>query len=273
VLIRLEVRLPADVALVGLPNAGKSALVCAISGAVPKVAAYAFTTVEPLLAAVELGHEAAVVVDLPALVAGAHLGAGLGASFLRHARRALLLVHVVDASEREPLRDMDVLRQELAAFGDGLDEKDWVVALNKIDIPGAAERAERAARELAGEGIEAYGVSASTGAGTDALLGAVLGRLRGASAEGTTARKEGVSTSTQRAESSQVEVVRIRRGFEVRGDEPARVVRKLGTESAEARAEVARRLGRVGVLSALRRAGVNPGDRVRIGGIELEWPL
>lgn len=271
--MRLELRLPADVAVVGLPNAGKSALVRSISRASPKVGAYAFTTVEPVLAAVEREHEAAVLVDLPPLVAGAHEGAGLGASFLRHAWRAGLLVHVLDAAEGAPREDMLVLRDELAAFGWGLCEKEWLVALNKTDLAGAVERAARIAQELADEGIEAYCVSATTGAGTDALVGAMLRRLHGRRESGPGIFGEPTDGGVRPAGARRMEVVRRRRGFEVRGNEATRAVGKLGVDSSEARAEVARRLGRAGVLSALRRAGVKPGDRVKIGDAELEWPL
>ncbi len=271
--IRLDLRLPADAAVVGLPNAGKSALVGSISRASPKVGAYAFTTVDPLLAAVERGHEAAVIVDLPALVSGAHGGAGLGVSFLRHAWRAGLLVYVLDAAEGVPLQDMLVLREELAAFGWGLCEKDWLVALNKIDLPGAADRAARIAHELADEGIEAYCVSAATGAGTDELVGAMFQRLRGKRQSTPGISGEPTDGGARPAGARRMEIVRKRGGFEVRGPEAARAVGKLGVESAEARAEVARRLSRAGILSALRRAGVKPGDRVRIGDAELEWPL
>jgi GTP-binding protein len=271
--IRLEMRLVADVGLVGLPNAGKSSLLRAMTRATPKVAEYPFTTVEPFLGAVEQGYERALVVDTPALVDGADEGNGLGAAFLQHVRRARVLVMVADAAEGAPLEDVRVLRREVEAFGHGLHEKAWVVALNKLDLPGARRAAERAAEGLASAGVLACGVSAGTGEGVDTLVGAVLDRVR---SEQEVAGGGVQHTSDARAQpelTSEIEIVRTRRGFLVRGAKAVDVVVKLGLESEEARAEVARRLRRAGVVSALRRAGVKVGDRVRIGPKELKWPL
>lgn len=271
--ICLELRLVADVGLVGLPNGGKSSLMRAMTRAMPKVAEYAFTTAAPVLGVLEHGYERAVVIDLPAVARGASGGSGLGVSFLQHARRARVVVVVADAGGEDPGADIRAVRGELEAFGHGLCEKSWLVALSKIDLPKAKEYARRVASELTAKGIEAHSISVETGEGVEELVEAVLERLRGEGAAGDKGDQGAGVSSVQPALARHVKIVRIKRGFEVRGEKAVQVVTKLGVGSEEARAEVARRLRRAGVLSALRRAGVQPGDRVRIGGAEMEWPL
>ncbi len=271
--IRLELRVLAEVGLVGLPNAGKSSLLRAVSAARPKVAEYPFTTLEPHLGVVEVGHETMVVADIPGLIQKAHEGAGLGIAFLQHVRRTRVLVHMVDLARPDPIDDIEVIRAELRAFGQGLCEKRWVVALNKLDLPEARERADRIANTLRARGIETYTVSARSGEGVTQLVEAVLDRVQEERAMEEEAARRRVPESLRPAPLQQVQVIRTADGFEVRGEKPARVVAMLGVESEEARGEVARRLRRLGVVSALRRAGVQPGDRVRIGEAELQWPL
>ena len=136
--VRFELRLIADVGLVGLPNAGKSTTLAALTAAQPKIGDYPFTTLEPNLGVIELGLEDGrrpTVADLPGLIEGASMGAGLGFAFLRHASRTRILVHVVDASTADPLRDAAIIREELAAHNPALLEKTTLVALNKIDRP------------------------------------------------------------------------------------------------------------------------------------------
>jgi len=269
--IRLELRLLAEAGLAGLPNAGKSSLLRAVSSARPKVGSYPFTTLEPYLGVVERGYERIVMADIPGLIEGAHEGAGLGVKFLRHVERTLVLVHVVDASAVDARADLEVVRGELEAFGRGLSEKRWLVALNKIDLPGAHERAEEEIRRLRAEGVAAYGVSALTGAGVDSLvekLFEVVGEERARLAAETAPAPVLRPQPTQR-----VRVEREGDVLVVRGESPERAVAQLGVDPGEARVELARRLQRMGVHGALKRAGVKAGDRVRIGEAVLEWPV
>ena len=141
--VRLELRLLAEAGLVGLPNAGKSSFLRAVSQAKPRVGAYPFTTLEPHLGIAEIGYETVVIADIPVVIEGAHGGAGLGDRFLQHIQRTRVLVHVVDSAVPEPLKDIETVRQELMAFGQGVGEKDWLVALNKIDLRAAAETRKR----------------------------------------------------------------------------------------------------------------------------------
>jgi GTP-binding protein len=266
--LRLELRLLAEVGLVGLPNAGKSSLLRAISEARPKVGAYPFTTLEPNLGVVETGYDAMVVADIPGLIEGAHEGAGLGISFLRHIERTAVLVHVVDVTSPDPMHDIQVVRDEMSAFGHGLVEKPWVAALNKIDLPGSAERAADAGRQL--KGVETYAISAQTGEGTDRLVEALFDRVRKIRSERQTGEEVVI-----RPKPAKAFVVR-KSGdgaYIVTGDQPKHVLQKLPMDSDEARIEAERRLRRMGVVRALERAGVRSGDLVRFGDIEIEWPL
>src|SRR6187431_905521 len=168
--VRLELRLIADVGLVGLPNAGKSTLLAAVTAATPKIADYPFTTLEPNLGVMDLGSDderRPTIADVPGLIEGASGGAGLGHAFLRHVERTRILVHLVDGASRDPSWDHEVIREELRLHDPALLEKPFLVAFNKIDLPAAKDAwpAFRAARKA--EGLEAIAIAASTGEGLD----------------------------------------------------------------------------------------------------------
>jgi GTPase len=174
--IRLELRLIADVGLVGLPNAGKSSLLTRISAARPKVAAYPFTTTEPILGVVPVpGAPGIIVADIPGLIEGAHRGAGLGQQFLRHVTRTRVLVHVVDLAGEDPLRQMATVERELSFFAPGFLTRPTIVAGNKIDLPEARTRWPAFKAELDRRGITAVPISAATGEGIPRLLDAIVG--------------------------------------------------------------------------------------------------
>jgi len=160
--LNLELKTIADVGLLGLPNAGKSSLLAAISAARPKIAAYPFTTLSPNLGVAEVEDLALVVADIPGLIEGAHRGVGLGYQFLRHVERARLLVHVVDASAEEPEADYRTVRTELIEYDPALGERPTLVALNKMDLPEAQARREALITALGGPEM-VYPVSAGTG--------------------------------------------------------------------------------------------------------------
>ena len=170
--LRLELKLLADVGLVGFPNAGKSTLISRISAARPKIADYPFTTLEPNLGVVQAGDETFVVADIPGLIEGAHLGHGLGVQFLRHIERTKLLVHLVDVSEhtgRNPVHDFDVILNELTSFSETLAKKPMVVAASKADVAQDPQRVA-AVRDMAqAAGLPFYEISSVTGQGIDEL--------------------------------------------------------------------------------------------------------
>jgi len=179
--LRLELKLLADVGLVGFPNAGKSTLISVISAARPKIADYPFTTLEPNLGVVDAGsYRSYVVADIPGLIEGAHEGAGLGIQFLRHIERTRLLAHLVDVSEasgRDPAHDFEIVMEELASFSEDLARKPMIVVASKMD---AAQDPERVAtlRQVAKEhGLPFYEISSATGQGIDALKYAMAERV------------------------------------------------------------------------------------------------
>jgi GTP-binding protein len=179
--LRLELKLLADVGLVGFPNAGKSTLISRISAARPKIADYPFTTLEPNLGVVQFADfRSFVVADIPGLIEGAHLGHGLGVQFLRHIERTRLLAHLVDVSDssgRDPVEDFETVMQELASFSDDLVKKPMILVATKMDAAQDPERVARL-RKLAEErGLPCFEISSVTGQGIDALKFAMAERV------------------------------------------------------------------------------------------------
>jgi GTPase len=179
--LRMELKLLADVGLVGFPNAGKSTLISRISAARPKIAAYPFTTLEPNLGVVQIGDfRSFVVADIPGLIAGAHLGHGLGIQFLRHIERTRLLVHLVDVSEdsgRDPVQDFETVMEELASFSADLVAKPMIVAASKMDAAQDPERVASLRRLAEKRGLAFFEISSATGAGIEKLKFAMAERV------------------------------------------------------------------------------------------------
>ncbi len=181
---RLELKLLADVGLVGYPNVGKSTLISCISAARPKIADYPFTTLQPNLGVVAVGQppeeRSFVVADIPGLIEGAHSGAGLGTQFLRHIERTRLLVHLVDVSDASgrpnPVKDVEVIRGELESFGAGLDEKPMIMVASKIDVANK-DKLAKLKRYCKKQGLELFPISAVTGKGIDELKYAIAEKL------------------------------------------------------------------------------------------------
>ncbi|RLE30420.1 GTPase ObgE [Candidatus Acetothermia bacterium] len=271
--LKLELRLLADVGIVGFPNVGKSSLISRISSKRAKVAAYPFTTLVPNLGVVRVGEEGSfVVADLPGLVVGAHEGKGLGDRFLKHATRARLLLHLVDLARvegRDPLEDYLALREELSAWEE-LRDKPEVVAGNKVDLLPPQEVSREVARFRA-RGIELHPISAVRGDGVRELvylLWRKLGELP-QEEEGEERPRRRVWQLTPSGPAFEVE---LEDGvFVVRGEMVERLVRRLDLSTRDAQEYLLERLERLGVMAALRRKGLKHGDTVRIGEVELEY--
>jgi GTP-binding protein len=279
--IHLELKLIADIGLVGLPNAGKSTLLAALTGARPKIADYPFTTLQPNLGVAEVeGGRTVIIADVPGLIEGASHGAGLGLDFLRHLDRTRVLVHVVDASLGGDgvQRATEQVTGELRAFSATLAAKPSLLALNKVDLAEAAATA----RSLAAAG-RAWPIAAATGEGTRELLDAAAALVFAARA-GEAAHRAAAAGAGQHGEPERVyrqrrrggglgefTVVREDAAYRVLGEAVERVVAMTDLDSEEAVARLQRRLRQAGVDDALRRAGCGEGDTVRIGEAEFDW--
>jgi len=262
----LELKLIADVGLVGLPNAGKSSLLAALTRATPKIAAYPFTTLSPNLGVARLEDRELVIADIPGLIEGAHTGAGLGEEFLRHIERTRLIVHVVDLALEDPIADIAVVDTELAAYGHGLMERRRLFALNKLDLFEARERAPATAKRL---GPDAIAVSALTGEHVSDLLKRIFAAC--APREIVADRSPGERRIVFAGGGRDWTVKKERDGFRVSGDRVERLATGIDWESPDAAAYFQLLLQKNGVEKELRRLGVRGGDTVRIGSKVLEW--
>ena len=270
--LHLELRLIADIGLVGLPNGGKSTLLAALTGAQPKIAAYPFTTLHPNLGVAELeGGHTLVLADVPGLIEGASHGAGLGLEFLRHLERTRTLVHVVDASAGVDAARIALatVRAELDAYSPELAGRPSVVAFNKIDLPEGAE----AAGELAAEFPGSLRISAQHGDGCRELLLAVAelaGRvIRDAPGPAPTGVHRVYRPRPRRLVTT--DVVREDDGFRVSGQLVERMVGRIDLENDEAVARLQRKLAAAGIDAALAAAGAHQGDTVLIGDAEFTY--
>ena len=272
--LRLELRLIADIGLVGLPNAGKSTLLAALTAATPKIAAYPFTTLEPNLGVMDLGLDDGrrpTIADVPGLIEGASDGAGLGHAFLRHVERTRILIHIVDGSARDPRWDHDVIRDELEAHDPALLAKPMLVVFNKMDLAEAREAWPAFKASLRDLGVPVLAISADSGEGLDELraaLGTLLPDVDGLAEPPDPA---GVVIHRLEAPRDGFSIEREDLAFRVRGKRVERLVTQTNFEVEESAERFQRELARNGVDAALRKAGIRPGDAVRIAAVELEW--
>jgi GTP-binding protein len=275
--IRLELRLIADVGLVGLPNAGKSTLLAAMTAARPRIAAYPFTTLEPGLGVLDLSvvdpadERRPTIADLPGLIEGASAGAGLGHAFLRHVERTRVLLHVVDLAADDPDRDFQTIREELRLHDPALLEKTQVVVANKLDLAAARKRFPDFLQGREREGLEVAEVSAREGEGIVELIATVARLLPDEAALAGAIAPAGVVVHRFESGPTGFSVSREEGGFRVRGRGIERVAAQTDFENEESAERFQRDLSRLGVERELVRAGVRAGDTVWIGETELEW--
>lgn len=275
--IKLELKLLADAALVGLPNAGKSSIVSRVSAARPKIGDYPFTTLVPNLGVARAGDHSFVIADVPGLIAGASAGAGLGHAFLRHIERTAVIVHVVDLSGgfegRDVLDDLRVIDGELRAHAAELAERPQVVAGNKADVEGAREASERLREEADRLGRPYFAVSALTGEGLDALMHALADMVARTREE--RAVEEEAYEEVYVYEPPEERVVTVERlsarHYRVTGRAVERMVVMTDFENEEAVAHLQGRLAGSGVEKALLEAGARDGDQVSIGAVTFEF--
>ncbi len=275
--LELELKLIADVGLIGFPNAGKSTLLSVISAARPKIAAYPFTTLQPNLGIVDIGYDRFVVADIPGIIEGAHRGIGLGLDFLRHIDRTRLLLHVIDAAGvdgRDPLEDYHQINAELTQYQPELSQRPQIVVLNKLDLPQAQASLERLRAGLPIPQGDIVTIAAVTGEGIDALLNLVSRRLHELPAplREPVERDEPVLTwPVPEVDPAAFTVEREDEGWRVRGRHIERLMAMTNFQQIEALDRVQHVLAASGISAALTAAGIEDGETVRIGKAELTW--
>lgn len=269
--VQLELKLLADVGLIGFPSVGKSTLLASVSAARPKIADYHFTTLSPNLGVVDVGDgRSFVLADLPGLIEGAHQGVGLGHEFLRHAERTRCLIHVIDMAAiegRDPVNDYHLINRELALYSPALARRPQVVAANKMDLPDAARNLERFRREV--PDVPVFPISAATGEGVRALMLAVAEMLERLPEPEPVSDQEPVLFAPEEEEPF---VVRKENGvFVVSGKRVEKLVKMTNFQHHDSILRFARIIRKMGIEDALLQAGIEEGDTVQIGDRQFEY--
>jgi len=276
--VRLNLKLLADVGLIGMPNAGKSSILTAISAARPKVADYPFTTLEPVLGVVEAGTRAFVAVDIPGLIEGAHSGIGLGDEFLKHVQRTRVLVHVVDGSEDDVPGRIKAINSEITQFDPELAKKPQILAINKLDLDEVSvliDEIKESLKDSDGLHSETFFVSAATYDGLDELKQAMFQLLRSSydnEPPVSEVPEEEIPVLRPVVRKSTEVVVRESDGqLRIVHAKAVRLAKGSNLDSHEARLQFHRRLDQLKVTKALKTAGLESGDTVLIGNWEFDW--
>ncbi len=267
--LRLELKLIADVGLVGVPNAGKSSLLASVTNATPKIANYPFTTLEPNLGVVELAHDKTMVLaDIPGLIEGAHMGVGLGFEFLRHIQRTRVIVHLLDGLSEDPLSDYSQINSEMALFDEKLAEKPQIVTLNKIDLPMVAEKLKDLQASFKKLGVKLFPISAVAQTNVRDLMWQVYEMLENAPEPAEVAELP-VYRMEEDPRAFRIEEEEF--GWRVVGKSIERAAAMTFWEHPGSLRRFQRMMNVIGLEKALREAGVQEGDSVFIGDYELEW--
>ncbi len=270
--LRLELKLIADIGIVGVPNAGKSSFLASVTNARPKIADYPFTTLEPNLGVAELDDDHSLVLaDIPGLIEGAHQGVGLGFAFLRHVQRTRVLIHLLDGLSEDPLADFSQINSEMALFDPKLGKKAQIVAVNKLDLPDVQERWPELQKALSEKGYEAMAISAVAQTNVRELLWKAWELLKTAPAE-EESDQEGLPVYRPAVDPRAFTVARTNDGWQVRGASIERAAKMTYWEYEGSVRRFQKLMETLGVEEALRKAGVEEGDSVFIGDdYELEW--
>ena len=277
VVLFLELKLLADVGLLAKPNAGKSTLISMCSAAKAKVADYPFTTVEPVLGVVNMGNNDFVMMEVPGLLEGAHDGIGLGHEFLRHAERARLYVHMLDGLSEDPVEDYRMINQELEQFNPEMAAKPQLVVVNKLDVTEVREYQEMLTEQLldaiGDKGSSVHFISAATGEGVDTLLGNIIGALAKLPKEEIDASllPEPMHSRPQRSAGREA-VWRASNGvFVVESEMMERLTAMADTRDQRVLLQLWREMRKTSLADRLIDAGIEAGDTIRFGKVELTW--
>ena len=267
--LRLELKLIADVGIVGVPNAGKSSLLAVGTNAKPKIANYPFTTLSPNLGVAKLDVDTVLVLaDIPGLIEGAHEGVGLGFAFLRHIQRTRVLIHVLDGLSEDPLSDFSQINSEMALFDEKIREKPQIVAFNKMDLPDVQDKWPSVRQELSDLGYEAMAISTVTKENVKNLLWRAAALLKEAPEP---AIEETLPVYKAAEDPKAFTISRTEDGWVVRGEAIERAAAMTYWEHRESVRRFQRLMENIGVEEALREEGVEEGDNVFIGEYLLEW--
>ncbi|MFC1953002.1 GTPase ObgE [Chloroflexota bacterium] len=267
----LELRLIADVGIIGFPNAGKSTLLAYASAAKPKIAAYPFTTLEPILGIVEVGLKSFKIAEIPGLIEGAHIGRGLGHEFLRHIMRTKILIHLIDITTESPIEDMVRVNAELGLFDAVLAKKPQLVAVNKIDSPQAEGRIAEIEDAFSGAGIPVLFISAARGDGVPSLMSEVMKKLTQVTAEANSSKKDQKTVFRPQPKETGPKIKKEGDIYIIVAPQLERIVARVEMTDPEVRRQLQRQLDRTGISRILEKAGVKPGDKMRCGDYEWEW--
>ena len=268
--VSLEMRLIADLGIIGYPNVGKSTLLSSASAAKPKIADYPFTTVEPVLGIVEVGYDRFTMAEVPGLIEGAHLGKGLGHTFLQHILRTKILIHLISGTSESPVDDLINVNQELALYDPMLSQKVQIVALNKIDLPEVQDRLSLIKQEFNRAGIKARFISAVTGEGVPDLMAEAFKTLKRVAAE-ESGREITVKVFRPGPRDTGITVEKKGDTFIIHAPELERIIVGAGASETELHSQIQNQLTRRGAGKILEKAGVKPGSKVRCGELEWEW--
>jgi GTP-binding protein len=268
--IVLELKLIADVGIIGFPNVGKSSLLAAATRANPKIADYAFTTLEPMLGMVETADERFVLCEIPGLIEGAHLGKGLGHDFLRHAVRTRVLIHLLDGAAASPADDMIAVNNELSLFDSSLSRKSQILVINKVDRPDVKERVKELKKVFKGAGLTPRFISASSGEGVKELMDEVLKLLQKMPAQ-EKPKEAPVPILRPQGREINFDVEEMDGVFVIHSVELERLVAGSDIRDPEVKRQLGNRINRPRIRHILERAGLKPGDKIRIGDFAWIW--
>lgn len=275
--IKLELKLLADVGLIGFPNVGKSTLISALSAAKPKIDSYHFTTLKPNLGVVSINDfQSYVMADIPGLIEGAHNGVGLGDEFLKHVERTKLLLHVLDASGiegRDPVEDFEIINNELKNYNEQLAELPQVIALNKMDLTPAKENVEKLKNEFEDRGFTVFPISAVTQKGLKKLKHYLWDKLQELpDGKEDITRRRGVVIKPDFADKPEIEIRRIgKHEYRVRGTLVKKQIEKTDFNNEAAVKRMIRVLNHNGLKKIMKQKGIQDGDTVKIGDMEFEY--
>ncbi len=267
--LRLELKLIADVGIVGVPNAGKSSLLSVVSNAKPKIANYPFTTLTPNLGVSKLDTDTILVLaDIPGLIEGAHAGVGLGFSFLRHIQRTRVLIHVLDGLSQDPISDFSQINSEMALFDAKISEKPQIVAFNKMDLPDVQDRWKEVEAKLSALGYDVLPISTVTHENIEELLWKTHALLKSAPVPEPV---EDLPVYRVKEDPKAFQIKKTDEGWQIRGKAIERAAAMTYWEHRESVRRFQRLMEHIGLDQALRKAGITEGDLVIIGEYVLEW--